>query len=56
MTPAEARKRGAPPKTHCLKGHEFTQANTYLYEGHKRCRKCQYLRNLDTKARRRSEA
>ena len=27
-------------KTHCVKGHEFTKENTYLYGGHRRCKIC----------------
>lgn len=27
-------------KTHCLRGHEFTEVNTYLYRGRRLCREC----------------
>ena len=27
-------------KTHCLRGHEFTVANTYLWKGHRACKAC----------------
>ena len=27
-------------KTHCLRGHEFTESNTYSYRGRRRCRAC----------------
>ena len=27
-------------KTHCLNGHEFTSENTYLSQGHRKCRTC----------------
>jgi hypothetical protein len=28
-------------KTHCKYGHEFTQTNTYVSSGRRRCRLCQ---------------
>lgn len=28
-------------KTHCPKGHEYSKANTYLYDGRRTCRTCQ---------------
>ena len=28
-------------KTHCKRGHEFTPENTYVYKGHRTCKKCQ---------------
>lgn len=27
-------------KTHCIHGHEFTPENTYVFDGHRRCRAC----------------
>jgi hypothetical protein len=39
-------------KTHCRNGHEFTEANTYLWRGERRCRRC----NRDYQARKKSEA
>ncbi len=27
-------------KTHCPRGHEYTPANTYTYDGRRFCRKC----------------
>jgi hypothetical protein len=35
-------------KTHCPHGHEYTEANTYIDQGKRRCRTC-----LSAKARRR---
>ena len=39
-------------KTHCVHGHALTAENTYVYDGHRRCKKCrsevsyrQYLKN-----------
>ena len=29
-------------KTHCQKGHEFTEANTLARRGHRECRQCRY--------------
>ena len=40
----EVRERGNGPKprglTHCPQGHEYTEANTYIYDGYKSCRTC----------------
>lgn len=44
----DARKNGANhrAKTHCPQGHEYTEANTYLYKGNKRnCRECSRRRS-----------
>lgn len=30
-------------KTHCLRGHEFTADNTYLYHGNRCCRACKRI-------------
>ena len=27
-------------QTHCIRGHEFTDANTYMYRGRRQCREC----------------
>lgn len=36
-----AKLNGNAVKTHCKRGHEFTEANTYRDgEGHRRCRTC----------------
>ena len=34
------------PKTHCLRGHEFTPENTYIYRGGRYCRACARARDL----------
>ena len=31
-------------KTHCLRGHEFTESNIYPYRGYRHCRVCINLR------------
>lgn len=31
-------------KTHCKRGHEFTEENTYRWQGKRHCRTCQRLR------------
>jgi len=38
-------------KTHCLRGHAFDSANTYVWRGHRQCRACNAMR-----ARKRSAA
>ena len=34
-------------KTHCDKGHEFTEANTYIFDGRRYCRACGRERQRD---------
>lgn len=39
-------RRCAGPRrteTHCKRGHEFTEENTYVYRGHRACRACHAL-------------
>jgi hypothetical protein len=31
---------GHAQKTHCVRGHEFNEANTYLYKSRRQCRSC----------------
>ena len=33
---------GNARKTHCLRGHAFTEANTYLHAGSRLCRQCRW--------------
>lgn len=43
VTKRENERRGLKGelKTHCTKGHEYTEENTYRYKnGHRRCRQC----------------
>ncbi len=42
----------APPKTHCLHGHEFTEENTYIdpKRGSRQCKTCQRERREAAKA------
>lgn len=49
VTHAENMKRAGAAKTHCINGHEYTLANTYLTpRGSRNCRACrrQAMRNL----------
>lgn len=39
-------------KTHCLRGHEFTEENTRPYDGRRHCRACQRIHDAAYKARR----
>jgi len=42
-------KGGVKPKPACGRGHEFTEANTYMYRNQRKCKTCIYL---NQKARR----
>lgn len=42
-------------KTHCIRGHEFTPENMYIYENKQRhCKKCHVIRKRQQKMKRRS--
>lgn len=41
VTRAENMRRRSEAQTHCKRGHEFTEANTYLRGGRRTCRRCQ---------------
>src|SRR5438552_3837324 len=43
-------------KTHCLRGHEFTEANTQWKRGHRICLECRKIYNKETYARNYSRA
>ncbi len=44
-------------KTHCPRGHEYTEANTYVFsDGRRRCRRCRIDAAVASKRRRRSSA
>lgn len=54
VTAAENVRRGRNnnrEKTHCIHGHEFSEENTYLWHGKRRCRRC----NADIVSRGRSK-
>lgn len=50
VTRGENNLRGNSPwainkrKTHCLRGHQFSKENTYLYKGMRHCRECSRIR------------
>lgn len=48
--------KGLREKTHCVAGHEFTDDNTYMYKGHRACRKCHYRRSMAYWHKKQSEA
>lgn len=56
VTRLENQRRGFAPmqeqrkRTHCPKGHEYTEENTYVWNGMRRCRRC----NADHQAARRA--
>lgn len=35
----------AKTKTHCLRGHELSEGNLLTYNGKRRCKQCQQIRN-----------
>ena len=41
----ETRAAENAAKTHCHRGHEFTDANIYIYNNHRHCRECQRERS-----------
>jgi hypothetical protein len=59
VTHQENQLRGNGPcglnarKTHCPRGHEYTEKNTRVYQGHRMCRTC---RRDDERERRRRAA
>lgn len=40
------RYRLQQPITHCKRGHEFTEENTYHWKNQRRCRECDKLRHI----------
>jgi hypothetical protein len=38
-------------KTHCLRGHAFTEENTFVFKGHRQCRACKRLSKKTRRAR-----
>lgn len=59
VTPGENTQRGTSPsalnarKTHCHRGHEFTQENTYIRPDGRACRACQSAASSAYKRRKR---
>lgn len=45
-----------PPKTHCVRGHEFTESNVEHYNGHRRCKQCNRNDAREYQRRKRREA
>jgi hypothetical protein len=61
VTPLVNNRRGESPwsvnarKTHCIRGHEFTQANTYVNKhGWRSCRQCMRISAAKAYARRKA--
>ena len=54
MDMARKGRGGAPVKSHCKRGHEYTEENTYRYKARRCCRKChitrqnKYRKGVDT--------
>jgi hypothetical protein len=42
-------------KTHCPQGHPYSEENTYVHAGSRRCRQCQREVNRRVKAAKRAE-
>ena len=40
VTLAENNRRYSQSRTHCIKGHELTEANTYTFSRRRACRRC----------------
>lgn len=38
-------------KTHCPRGHEYSEENTYTYGTNRQCRKCRVIKNRAYRAR-----
>jgi hypothetical protein len=51
VTQAENNRRAAARKTHCPQGHEYTEANTYVWGGKRQCRECKHQHDLKRRAR-----
>jgi hypothetical protein len=43
MLAGNSRPASQARQTHCKRGHEFTEENTYVYLGMRHCRKCHVL-------------
>jgi hypothetical protein len=43
-------------KTHCLKGHEYTAENTYVFNGKRDCKECKKSRTLESDSKRKGRA
>lgn len=58
VTHEENVRRAVERKTHCVNGHEYTEANTYRHPNGvwRDCRKCISLRAMAYKARKRAAA
>ena len=60
VTSVENVMRGKNPpamnalKTHCPEGHPFDGTNTYVYQGHRQCRRCRCRREILRKKRKRA--
>lgn len=48
-------KKPRSVKTHCKRGHEFTEANTYLHDGKRHCKECGREANRQRKRRERAQ-
>ena len=38
-------------RTHCLRGHEFSEPNTFIYRGQRHCRACSVIRQREYRER-----
>lgn len=54
VTHLENMRRYAATITHCKRGHEFTEANTYRLQNRRLCRACSRIRSSEYAARKRA--
>lgn len=49
-----ANRRAKLKRTHCARGHEYSEANLLFYRGFRLCRACKHIRSAAARARNRS--
>jgi len=54
VTHKENCHRGPGSKTHCYRGHQFSDGSFYVYGGRRHCKRCVYLRLEKSNSRQRA--